>query len=228
MELLIFLIGFFTILTVSFASGDDGEAITDREVVVKESGSLRKLLDGNKRFITGNLESKDFSDTKRKELAKGQRPFAIVVACSDSRVAPEIIFDQGLGDIFVIRVAGNVLDRVSLGSIEYAAEHLKTPLVIILGHTYCGAVTAAVESKGRTEGNIGAIVKRILPAVERARKEGKSSKDLVNSAIIKNVLLQGEYMIKNSTVIRKLIKAKELQVITAIYNLESGEVSIVK
>jgi len=84
-----------------------------------------------------------------------------------------------------------------------------------------------VESKGRTEGNIGAIVKRILPAVERARKEGKSSKDIVNSAIVKNVLLQREYMIKNSTVIRKLIKAKELQVITAIYNLESGEVSIV-
>ena len=84
-----------------------------------------------------------------------------------------------------------------------------------------------MESKGRTEGNIGAIVKRILPAVERARKEGKSSKDIVNSAIVKNVLLQREYMIKNSTVIRKLIKAKELQVITAIYNLESGEVSIV-
>jgi len=188
---------------------------------------MNKLLDGNKRFIAGNLESKDFSDTKRKELAKGQRPFAIVVACSDSRVAPEIIFDQGLGDIFVIRVAGNVLDRVSLGSIEYAAEHLKTPLVIILGHTYCGAVTAAVESKGRTEGNIGAIVKRILPAVERAKKEGKSGKDLLNSAIVKNVLLQREYMIKNSPVIRKLIKAKELQVITAIYNLESGEVSIV-
>jgi len=211
---LISFVGIFIILTVSAVLGE-------------EAGSLNKLLDGNKRFITGNLESKDFSDTKRKELAKGQRPFAIVVACSDSRVAPEIIFDQGLGDIFVIRVAGNVLDRVSLGSIEYAAEHLKTPLVIILGHTYCGAVTAAVESKGRMEGNIGAIVKRILPAVERARKEGKSGKDLVNSAIVKNVLLQREYMIKNSPVIRKLIKAKELQVITAIYNLESGEVSIV-
>ncbi len=211
---LISFIGIFIILTVSAVPGE-------------EAGSLNKLLDGNKRFITGNLESKDFSDTKRKELAKGQNPFAIVVACSDSRVAPEIIFDQGLGDIFVIRVAGNVLDRVSLGSIEYAAEHLKTPLVIILGHTYCGAVTAAVESKGRTEGNIGAIVKRILPAVERARKEGKSGKDLVNSAIVKNVLLQREYMIKNSPVIRKLIKAKELQVVTAIYSLESGEVSIV-
>jgi len=211
---LISFVGIFIILTVSAVLGE-------------EAGSLNKLLDGNKRFIAGNLESKDFSDTKRKELAKGQSPFAIVVACSDSRVAPEIIFDQGLGDIFVIRVAGNVLDRVSLGSIEYAAEHLKTPLVIILGHTYCGAVTAAVESKGRMEGNIGAIVKRILPAVERAKKEGKSGKDLVNSAIVKNVLLQREYMIKNSPVIRKLIKAKELQVITAIYNLESGEVSIV-
>jgi carbonic anhydrase len=211
---LISFVGIFIILTVSAVLGE-------------EAGSLNKLLDGNKRFIAGNLESKDFSDTKRKELAKGQRPFAIVVACSDSRVAPEIIFDQGLGDIFVIRVAGNVLDQVSLGSIEYAAEHLKTPLVIILGHTYCGAVTAAVESKGRMEGNIGAIVKRILPAVERAKKEGKSGKDLLNSAIVKNVLLQREYMIKNSPVIRKLIKSKELQVITAIYNLESGEVSIV-
>jgi carbonic anhydrase len=189
---------------------------------------VSRLMDGNNRFISGNLEKKDLSDTRRKDLLKGQKPFAIVVTCSDSRVAPEIIFDQGLGDIFVIRVAGNVLDPVSLGSIEYAAEHLKSSIVIILGHTYCGAVTAAIEAKGRPEGNIGAIVKRILPAVKKAKKEGKTGGDLLNSAIAKNVILQKEYMFKKSPVIRELARTGELQVVTAIYNLESGEVNIIK
>src|SRR5512140_1143168 len=99
--------------------------------------ALQKLMDGNKRYVEGKLASKDLGDTKRKELLKGQKPFAIVVTCSDSRVPPELLFDQGLGDVFVIRVAGNVVDPIALGSIEYGAEHLNSPLLVILGHSNC-------------------------------------------------------------------------------------------
>jgi len=109
-------------------------------------------------------------------------------SCSDSRVPPEIIFDKGLGEIFVVRVAGNVLDPVVLGSIEYAAEHLGSPLVMVLGHERCGAVTAAVDAKGKPEGNIGAIIKNIAPAVKQAKNEykGKDKAELVETAINDN------------------------------------------
>jgi carbonic anhydrase len=152
--------------------------------------SWEKLLEGNKRFVSGNLAKKDFSLEKRKELLKGQNPYTVVVGCSDSRVPPEIIFDQGLGDIFVIRVAGNVLDPVSLGSIEYAVEHLKTSLIVILGHTRCGAVHATIHSPSKAEDNLKAIVERIMPAVSKAKKVAKSEEDLLNIAIEENVKLQ--------------------------------------
>src|SRR5271169_479581 len=123
-------------------------------VAQKGDEALTRLLDGNKRFISGNLQSKDLSGEKRKELSKGQHPSAIVVACSDSRVPPEIIFDQGLGDVFVVRVAGNVLDPILVGSIEYALEHLHAPLLIVLGNDKSDVVSAALETKEKTEDNI--------------------------------------------------------------------------
>ena len=132
--------------------------------------ALTKLIDGNKRFVSGELVKKDIGESRRQELIKGQQLFAMVLSCSDSRVSPEIIFDQGLGDIFVVRVAGNVVEPTSLGSIEYGVEHLHTPLLVILGHESCGAVTAALETEGKPEGNIGAILKKIMPAVRTARK----------------------------------------------------------
>lgn len=100
--------------------------------------SLTKLIDGNKRFMSGELAKKDIGENRRQELTKGQQPFATVLSCSDSRVAPEIIFDQGLGDIFIVRVAGNVVEPTTLGSIEYGVEHLHAPLLVILGHESCG------------------------------------------------------------------------------------------
>jgi carbonic anhydrase len=222
----------------------------------EELDPLKKLIEGNRRFVSGNLATKDFSEAKRKELAKGQKPFAVVVGCSDSRVPPEIIFDQGLGDIFVVRVAGNVLDPISLGSIEYAVEHLKTPLIVILGHTHCGAVKATIEAttdlnflgyyfleyygycgaveamipylKGIDEVNIYAIVNKILPAVAKAKKDGIIGEDLLNKAIEENVLLQKEYMLKHSRIIREFVEAGEVQIVTAIYDIESGEVKFIQ
>jgi len=134
--------------------------------------ALQQLMEGNKRFVDQHMTGQKLCDAKaRQSLATGQKPYAVILTCSDSRVPPEIIFDKGLGEIFVIRVAGNVPDPIVLGSIEYAAEHIGSPLVMVLGHERCGAVTAAVDAKGKPEGNIGAIVKTIAPAVKTGEKD---------------------------------------------------------
>src|SRR5208337_114109 len=127
---------------LAFAS-ETGSSITADE-------ALKKLLDGNRNFLANQLTIKDSSGpSTRQAVAAGQKPYAIILSCSDSRVPPEIIFDKGLGEIFVVRVAGNVPDPVILGSIEYAAEHFGSPLIVVLGHTRCGAVIAAVHAEGR-------------------------------------------------------------------------------
>lgn len=206
----------YTPLDKSSASSEKGE------------DAFTKLMEGNKRFVSGNLLQKDLGDAKRRELAKGQHPFAIVVTCSDSRVSPEIIFDQGLGDLFVIRVAGNVVDSIALGSIEYAAEHLHAPLLVILGHTHCGAVTAAVDAKGRPKGNIGAIIKKIIPAVKKAKVNGGSREDIIANAIKENILLVEKEIKKNSALLKHLIEKGELKVVCAVYDISSGTVEVIK
>lgn len=193
----------------------------------KGDESFNKLMDGNKRFVSGKLAQKNVGDSRRKELLKGQKPFAIVVACSDSRVAPEIIFDEGLGELFVIRVAGNVLDPVSLGSIEYAAEHLHTPLLILLGHEKCGAVGATLETKEKPQGNIGAIVRKIMPAVKKASAKGGSKDEILGNAIKENVLLSENYMFRKSAVLKHLVDSGKLKVVTGVYSLSTGEVEII-
>lgn len=192
----------------------------------KGDEALSKLMEGNKRFISGSLATKDTGDAKRKELSKAQHPSAIVVTCSDSRVPPEIIFDQGLGDLFVVRSAGNVLDPILVGSIEYAAEHLHAPLLIFLGHDKCGAVSAALETKEKTEDNIGTILRKILPAVKKATAMGGTKEDILNNAIRENVLLQQKYLLRKSPLIRKLIQSGDFKVVAGIYHIESGEVEL--
>lgn len=218
MEMKVWLLAIIIVLVsvvLVFASSQKGEE------------AYTKLMEGNKRFVSGNLMQKDLGDARRKELAKGQHPFAIVVTCSDSRVSPEIIFDQGLGELFVVRVAGNVVDSIALGSIEYAAEHLHAPLLIILGHTHCGAVTAAVDKKGKPEGNIGAIVKKIVPAVKKARAKGGSREEIIANAIKENVLLVGKEIEKKSPLLKHLIEKGELKVVSAVYDISSGTVEVI-
>ncbi|TAN44718.1 MAG: carbonic anhydrase [Nitrospirae bacterium] len=192
----------------------------------KGEEALVRLLDGNKRFIAGVAAQKDISDAKRKELAKGQSPSAIVVACSDSRVSPEIIFDQGLGDVFVVRVAGNVLDPIAMGSVEYAAEHLHSPLLVILGHEKCGAVAATLDAKGKPEGNIGAIVNKIMPAVKKAKAKGGTKEEMLNNSIKENVLLSKEELMKKSPIVKHLVESGELKVVTGVYRLASGDIEL--
>jgi carbonic anhydrase len=188
--------------------------------------SLQKLMDGNKRYVEGTSVNKDLGDTKRKELLKGQHPFATVVTCSDSRVPPEHIFDQGLGDIFVIRVAGNVVDPIALGSIEYGTEHVHTPLLVLLGHSNCGAVTAALGAKGAPEGNIGAIVKKIQPAVKKAKKKGGSNDEVLETAIKENVINVYDDVMK-SPVIKELVHEGKLKIVAAEYDLATGKVNMI-
>jgi carbonic anhydrase len=189
--------------------------------------SLQKLMDGNKRYVSGDLAKKNIGDDRRKELLKGQKPFAIVITCSDSRVPPELLFDQGLGDIFVIRVAGNVVDPIELGSIEYGAEHLNAPLLILLGHSKCGAVKATLETKGKAEGNIGAIVKKIDPAAKAATKKGGSDEEILEAAIKGNLRNVYKDIMTKSTIIPHLAKEGKLKIVAAEYSLSTGQVEMV-
>ncbi|WP_407309270.1 carbonic anhydrase [Desulfosporosinus sp. SB140] len=196
------------------------------ELVSSPEEALQLLLEGNQRFKSGQILNKDLSFTRRSELLKkGQHPFAAIVSCSDSRVPPELLFDQALGDIFVIRVAGNIVTQAELGSIEYAVEHFKVPLVMVLGHEGCGAVTAAVEG-GETHGSISAIVNKIKPAVIEAK-----SGDLTGSALIEkcsdlNIQNSLKDIIKSS-IIKEYLETKRLRIVGCKYDLDEGGISFV-
>ena len=188
--------------------------------------SLSKLQDGNRRFTSCEPAQKDVCDNRRQELTKGQHPFATVLSCSDSRVSPEILFDEGLGDVFIVRDAGNIVDPTTLGSIEYGAEHLHTPLLVILGHESCGAVQAALDAKGKPEGNIGAIIKKIMPAVKTAKKAKKSRDETLNLAVQENVKNTYKDIMK-SKIIRELVHEGKLKIVAAEYYLGTGKVELI-
>jgi carbonic anhydrase len=205
----------------SLKKGDTTGAETpSSENISKEL--IERLTAGNKRFVEGNLSVKNFKE-QRGELTKGQKPYVIVITCSDSRVPPEYIFDEPLGQLFVIRVAGNVVDSVCLGSIEYAAEHLHTPLLLVLGHESCGAVTAAV-SGGALPPNIGSLVRRIKPAVDRTTTKHLKDSDVLNACIEENVVEQMEQSVRQSDVLKELSEKGEFRIIGGVYNLSNGSV----
>ena len=191
------------------------------EIISSPEGAQQLLIEGNQRFTSGEPLSKDFSSTRRSELMKnGQHPFAVIVSCSDSRVPPELLFDQALGDLFVVRVAGNVVTPVEMGSIEYAVEHLKVPLVVVLGHEECGAVTAAVQG-GETQGSIAAIIEKIKPAVNEASVTKATGKDLIEKSAdlnIRNAIMD----IAKSPIIKEGLESKQVRVLGAKYDLDEG------
>ena len=180
--------------------------------------SLNLLKEGNIRFVNEKFSNVHVDKAYRKELAKGQAPFAVIVTCSDSRLSPEILFDQGLGDLFVIRTAGEVVDRVELGSIEYAVEHLGSKLIVVLGHDSCGAVKATIAG-GDIPKNISYIADLIRPAVEKAKKE---KGDLLTNAIENNVELVMETIIEESKL--ELEKNSEVKIVGAVYDFDTNKV----
>ena len=180
------------------------------------------LVAGNARFVAGKPQPHALVPLRHK-LTSGQSPKAIVLSCSDSRVGPELIFDETLGDLFVVRTAGNVADSVALGSIEYAVEHLHSPLLVVLGHQACGAVTAACSGEKMPSSNLEAIVDRINPAVTQAKTYAKGN-DLIESAIKENVHQSAKDVLANSEIIRDAVRSGKLNVIEAEYELDSGKV----
>jgi carbonic anhydrase len=179
-------------------------------------------MDGNRRYITQKSSHPNQAMERRREILEGQNPFAVIIGCSDSRVPPEIIFDQGLGDLFVVRVAGNILDDVVLGSVEYAVEHLGVKLVVVLGHTKCGAVTAATKG-GEPADHTSSLMDAIKPAVEKAKNQPG---DLLDNAIKSNVEITVSRLRSSELILSERIKTGKLQVIGAIYDLGSGVVDV--
>ena len=186
--------------------------------------ALTQLQRGNERFVAGWPDHPNQSARRRREVSdSGQQPFAIILSCADSRVPPEIIFDQGLGDLFVIRVAGNVLDDIILGTIEYAVEHMHVPVIMVLGHDKCGAVTAAVQGV-EVRNHIQSLAEALRPAVESARtQEG----DLISNAIDVNVQQAVLTLRASEPVLLGACAAGQLRIVGARYNLDTGEVKII-
>ena len=183
--------------------------------------ALTKLKEGNLRFATSEVSQSKPIASRRTETAATQHPFAVIVGCADSRVSPELVFDQNLGDLFVIRTAGNLADDHALGSIEYAVAHLGARLIVVLGHTRCGAVTAALESD-HAPGHIQSLVRDIQPAIKAAK--GKPG-DPLAVAITENAR-QVAAQIRTKAALGDL--AKEVRVVFAIYDLDTGKIEWTK
>ena len=191
--------------------------------------ALERLREGNRRFVSEVRNSDSQSNrTRRRELEDGQEPFAIILGCSDSRVPAEIVFDQGLGDLFVIRVAGNIVAPSQIGSVEFAAERFHTRLVVVLGHSQCGAIEATLEQLQRpTENqsrNLHSIVDRVRPAVEGLLETGlrHDPEALLHQAVRSNVRASANQLRHGSEILEQLIHGNGLRVVGAEYSLETG------
>ncbi|MFL5517920.1 MAG: carbonic anhydrase [Gemmatimonadales bacterium] len=193
--------------------------------------ALTRLREGNRRFVSDALPSgADVSQRRRVELAASQEPFAIILGCSDSRVPAELVFDQGLGDLFVIRVAGNIVAPSQVGSVEFAAARFNTRLVVVLGHSQCGAITATLEELGRPREtqsiNLRAIVDRVRPSVEALLHTdiARNPAALVRHAVRANIRASANHLRHGSTILEQLIDEDGLLVVGAEYSLETGMV----
>lgn len=188
-----------------------------------DNPALQRLMDGNTRYVNGTLEHPHTDEDHRKGLVGGQKPFAAILGCSDSRVPLEMIFDQGLGDIFVIRVAGNVANEVTIASVEFAVSVLNVPLVMVIGHEKCGAVTAATASNTSYAGYLHNLIEHIRPAVRRA---GGVDGDLVENAIRINAQIMSQTLIDRSDMIADAANTQQTLIVSAYYHLETGRVEV--
>lgn len=194
---------------------------------VTAASAQGKLVQGNARYVGAQALHPGQTAARRIETAtQGQKPFATIISCADSRVPVELIFDQGIGDIFVVRDAGNVCGPLEIGSTEYAVEHLHTPLVVVLGHTQCGAVSAAVAG-GHAPGCIGALVAKIEPALAAVRhaQPGLKADGLIAATVEANVWQSMRDLIAGSEILREGLAEGKIAVVGAVYNISDGKVS---
>ncbi len=184
--------------------------------------ALAMLMEGNKRFVNTQATHPHQDPDYRIGLGKGQAPFAAILACADSRVPPEVLFDEGLGDLFVVRVAGNIINDQLLGSLEYAAAHLNTPLIMVMGHTSCGAI-GAVASGAELEGHIASLAPAIQPAVDKVKDmEG----NLTDNAAKEVARMTADQLRTSMPILADLVKDGKVKVVAAFYDLESGVVEL--
>jgi carbonic anhydrase len=195
------------------ASGQEHHAVK-----INPSDAKRFLEEGNIRFVSGKSLHPHQDTDRRKEIANGQHPFAVILGCADSRTSPEILFDQGLGDLFVTREAGNVIDEHTIGGIEYAVEHLHTSLIVVLGHERCGAIAAARDSTHDEAGHIKTIIASIQPAVQATRGQDAEATCRANIRNIVAALQTDEPLLKH------FVDSGEVVVVGAYYNLDTGMV----
>lgn len=182
--------------------------------------ALNKLREGNERFATGVSSHPNQTVDYREEISSLQSPFALVLTCNDSRIAPELVFDQGLGDLSVIRIGGNIINDHIIGTVEYVLEHLNTSLIIVMGHTHCGAVTVAA-SAGTARAHIQTFIDEIKPAVEEARQmEG----NLVDNAVVLNVKRSVEKLKSSKPFIKMMVDEGQVDIVGAVYDMETGRV----
>jgi len=206
-------------LLILFSPGGRSNGQNDEEKITADS-VLAELKSGNEHHVAHRYQHPHETQDRVRELVAGQHPHAEILSCSDSRVPPEIIFDQGLGDLFTVRVAGNVATDTEIGSLEYGAEHLHIPLLVVLGHQNCGAVTAAVRG-GPPEGHIAALVNLIKPAVEKSR--GMTGDPLANAVRI-NVEMVVKQLRTSTPILSELVAHGKLKIVGGVYSLETGSV----
>ncbi len=210
-------------VVANFGYSSELKNAKEKEEITAEQ-ALIKLIEGNKRYLNGKSINPNKDKKRREEIAAGQHPFAIILTCSDSRVSPEVLFDQGMGDIFVIRNAGNIVDDVVLGSIEYGAEHLHTPLIVVLGHERCGAISAAVAG-GEVQGHIVSITTKLQDSVVKAKE---MTGDAVDNCVNININETVKSIEESQPILEELIKKGEVKVVGAYYDLDTGEVKFKK
>ncbi len=186
--------------------------------IMTAADSLKKIKEGNERYVQDVLTHPNSDNTRKASQTGGQSPFAIVLSCADSRVVPELIFDQGIGDLFVIRVAGNTANASSIASIEYAVAHLGTKLIVVLGHESCGACGAAVAG-GDNGPNLNHLLDMIQPAVD------KSENKEVNDVVKINAAIQAEELVNQSKIIANAVENSGVEIVSAYYNLNGGKVN---
>jgi carbonic anhydrase len=204
------------------------DVVRDDAVEISAREGRERLEAGNKRFVSGELIHPDQTADRRAAIAASQKPFCAVLSCADSRVPPEVIFDQGIGDLFVVRSAGQVVDHAVLGSLQYGVEHLGVPLLVVLGHSQCGAVKAtieAIESKAKPSGtDIDALVTAITPAVHEAEEIGASESSLLGVSIDINVERVSEKL-KQAALIAEAAALRKVKILGAVYSVKTGEVT---
>jgi carbonic anhydrase len=190
---------------------------------ISPNEAIKRLLEGNQRFIHQKRQYPDQSLERLRLVAKAQYPFAAILGCADSRVPAEIVFDQGLGDLFVVRVAGNVVSDTVIGSLEYSTTVLGSQLIVVLGHKRCGAVAEAIKNEP-LPGRIGLIIEGIKPSIERVKfRTGDNMQD----AVIANIQYQTEKLQESSTILAKLLREGKLKIVGACYDIDTGKVNII-